>query len=141
MSIFHFSQGMQRIKAAVPGSLCTLGSLCSPGCCPSRAFPSRRELSSVTSSIPSPSRVQWMLFGARHGRSSEEANFSTLPELGQAETVPWKPYKAGEPAPARLTLPPGCWGREQPSLPGTVPEPLKCSRCSVLARGTAWPPW
>lgn len=43
-----------------------------------------------------------MLSGARHGRSSEEANFSTLPELGQAETVPWKPYKAGEPARAHL---------------------------------------
>lgn len=70
-----------------------------------------------------------MLFGARHGRSSEEANFSTLPELGQAEIEPWKPYKASEPALAGLTLPPGCWGREQPSLPGRVSEPLKCSLC------------
>lgn len=37
-----------------------------------------------------------MLFRAQHGRSSKEANFSTLPELGQAEIVPWKPYKASQ---------------------------------------------
>lgn len=70
-----------------------------------------------------------MLFGAQHGRSSKEANFSTLPELGQAEIVPWKPYKASVPALAGLTFPPGCWGREQPLLPGRVSGPLKCSLC------------
>lgn len=60
-----------------------------------------------------------MLLGARHGRSSEEANFSTLPELGQAEIVPWKPYKASEPALAGLTLP---WDAGEGSSPRSQGE-------------------
>lgn len=59
-----------------------------------------------------------MLFRARDGRSSKEANFSTLPELGQAEIVPWEPYKASQSALAGLTFPLGGWRREQPLLTG-----------------------
>lgn len=82
-----------------------------------------------------------MLFGARHGRSSEEANFSTLPELGQAEMVPWKPNKAGEEAQAGAHLSTRMLGKgaalaARESFRAFEVLPVRLS----LARGTVWPP-
>lgn len=87
--------GVQRAKAAVPACPCVFAcasALCSPS---SPVFEVMlllelwlhlcRELS-VSSSIPFGSRVQSPAWAEQRG-----SRFSTQPELGQAEMVPWEP--------------------------------------------------
>jgi len=83
----------------------------------------------VSSSIPFRSRIQWMLFRAQHGRSSKEAKFSTLPELGQAEIVPWKPYKASQSA---LLGSPFHWEAGEGSSPCSQGEREVCRSFEVV---------
>lgn len=65
-------------------------------------------------SSPSRPRTEHRFFTAQHGWGGEEANFSALPELGQAEMVRWEPSEAG--GRAGLTWPRAAEGGELPSL-------------------------
>lgn len=138
----NFSQSMQRIKAVIPTFLCTPPCVWAPPafevtqrCCQKPCL----HLFQGAEILPIPflpiQHFTRCFFTAQHGRSSKGSKFfSTLPELGQAEIVPWKPYKASKANSGfGLTLPPG-WmlGKEgsSPRSQGETSRPFEVLPCA-----------
>lgn len=100
--------------------------------------PELRANGAVNPSSPCRPRTERLFFTALHGRGGEEANFSALPELGQAEIVRWEPSEAG--GRAGLTSLREAWGgscpRSRPELKVCAFEVVPwasaaCRRCGV----------